>query len=55
MGYCGVSPKTCKGLYKSILNRARCLQWNPAEGLPDWGAMRVMPAPDWSPADAPAT
>jgi hypothetical protein len=35
MGYCGVSPKTCKGLYKSILNRARCLQWNPAEGLPD--------------------
>jgi len=35
MGYCGVSPKTCKGLYKSILNRARCQQWNPAEGLPD--------------------
>lgn len=35
MGYRGVSSKTCKGLYKSLLNRARCLQWNRAEGLPD--------------------
>lgn len=35
MGYRGISSKTCKGLYKSMLNRARCLQWNRAEGLPD--------------------
>ncbi len=27
-GYAGVSSKTCKGLYKSILNAARCQQWN---------------------------
>ena len=27
-GYSGVSSKTCKGLYKSILNAARCAQWN---------------------------
>jgi hypothetical protein len=35
MGYRGVSSKTCKGLYKSILNRARCLMWNREEGLAD--------------------
>jgi hypothetical protein len=27
LGYRGVSSKTCKGLYKSILNRARCEHW----------------------------
>ncbi|MCW5635069.1 MAG: mandelate racemase [Rubrivivax sp.] len=27
-GYGGVSSKTCKGLYKSLLNRARCETWN---------------------------
>ena len=27
-GYAGASSKTCKGLYKSILNAARCAQWN---------------------------
>ena len=27
-GYGGVSSKTCKGLYKSLLNRARCQQWS---------------------------
>jgi hypothetical protein len=27
LGYRGVSSKTCKGLYKSILNAARCAQW----------------------------
>lgn len=27
MGYAGVSSKTCKGLYKSLLNRARCAHW----------------------------
>ena len=35
MGYRGVSSKTCKGLYKSILNRARCLSWNRGDGLAD--------------------
>jgi L-alanine-DL-glutamate epimerase-like enolase superfamily enzyme len=27
LGYSGVSSKMCKGLYKSILNAARCAQW----------------------------
>jgi hypothetical protein len=30
-GYTGVSSKTCKGFYKSILNRARCRLWNREE------------------------
>ena len=33
-GYDGVSSKTCKGMYKSILNAARCAQWNAASGTP---------------------
>ena len=39
MGYRGVSSKTCKGLYKSILNSARCAMWNRAgaEGGPAAG------------------
>jgi len=28
LGYSGVSSKMCKGLYKSILNAARCALWN---------------------------
>ncbi len=28
LGWRGVSSKTCKGLYKSILNAARCATWN---------------------------
>ena len=28
LGYCGVSSKACKGLYKSIINKARCQLWN---------------------------
>jgi len=28
LGYCGVSSKSCKGFYKSLINRARCAQWN---------------------------
>jgi hypothetical protein len=28
LGYTGVSSKTCKGFYKSILNAARCREWN---------------------------
>lgn len=27
-GYAGVSSKTCKGIYKSMLNAARCVVWN---------------------------
>jgi hypothetical protein len=27
LGYRGVSSKTCKGIYKSLINRARCAQW----------------------------
>ena len=27
-GYSGISSKTCKGLYKSLLNAARCARWN---------------------------
>jgi len=27
LGYRGVSSKTCKGLYKSLVNRARCAKW----------------------------
>src|SRR6185369_14176028 len=29
LGYRGVSSKTCKGLYKSIINRARSEVWGP--------------------------
>ena len=32
LGYTGVSSKTCKGLYKSMLNAARCRLWNREEG-----------------------
>jgi hypothetical protein len=35
-GYAGVSSKTCKGLYKSILNAARCAAWNAQEGRPHY-------------------
>ncbi|WP_395689688.1 mandelate racemase [Caenimonas koreensis] len=31
-GYSGVSSKTCKGFYKSVLNAARCAQWNAQPG-----------------------
>jgi L-alanine-DL-glutamate epimerase-like enolase superfamily enzyme len=31
LGYAGVSSKMCKGLYKSILNAARCALWSAAE------------------------
>src|SRR6266513_2182148 len=32
LGYTGVSSKTCKCLYKSLLNAARCRLWNREEG-----------------------
>ncbi len=38
MGYTGVSSKTCKGLYKSILNAARCVHWNAQAGNAPTGA-----------------
>jgi hypothetical protein len=34
LGYSGVSSKTCKDLYRSILNSARCKMWNEAVGRP---------------------
>jgi hypothetical protein len=30
LGYAGVSSKSCKGVYKSLLNAARCARWNAA-------------------------
>lgn len=33
LGYAGISSKTCKGLYKSILNAARAAEWS-AAGAP---------------------
>jgi hypothetical protein len=31
LGYSGISSKSCKGPYRSILNRARCQKWNADE------------------------
>jgi hypothetical protein len=36
VGYCGVSSKTCKGFYKSLLNAARCVRWNAEAGRPGY-------------------
>jgi len=33
-GYQGVSSKACKGVYRSLLNAARCAAWNAREGRP---------------------
>jgi hypothetical protein len=35
-GYSGVSSKTCKGIYRSFLNAARCAAWNHEEGRPHY-------------------
>ncbi len=32
LGYTGVSSKCCKGLYKAVLNAARCRRWNTETG-----------------------
>ena len=32
LGYRGISSKSCKGFYRALINRARVLQWNTAEG-----------------------
>ena len=34
LGYTGVSSKSCKGFYRSLLNRARCAAWNAQAGTP---------------------
>ncbi|BEP43324.1 enolase C-terminal domain-like protein [Variovorax sp. V15] len=34
LGYTGVSSKSCKGFYKSVINAARCAQWNAASEKP---------------------
>ena len=32
LGYAGISSKQCKGIYKSIINAARCVSWTAAGG-----------------------
>ncbi len=32
LGYRGISSKTCKGFYKSLINRMRCAAWNAEAG-----------------------
>ena len=32
LGYTGISSKSCKGFYRSLLNRARVARWNDEEG-----------------------
>jgi hypothetical protein len=32
LGYAGVSSKACKGVWRSVINLARCKAWNAAEG-----------------------
>lgn len=34
LGWTGVSSKSCKGLYKALLNRARCDRWNEQQKAP---------------------
>jgi len=36
LGYSGVSSKTCKGLWRSLANRARCERWNREAGADRW-------------------
>ena len=36
MGYTGISSKTCKGFYKSLLNAARCAAWNAEDPGPGY-------------------
>ncbi len=45
MGYTGVSSKTCKGFYKSILNAARCVMWNVQAGANAGHAAHAADAP----------
>jgi len=50
LGYTGVSSKTCKGLYKSMLNRIRCDLWNAEAG----GTRYFMSAEDLTTQAGPA-
>jgi hypothetical protein len=34
LGYTGISSKACKGVWRSLLNLARCRAWNAAESAP---------------------
>ncbi|MDB5373145.1 MAG: mandelate racemase, partial [Belnapia sp.] len=36
LGYTGVSSKSCKGVWRSLLNRARCEAWNAADAETDY-------------------
>jgi len=36
LGYSGVSSKACKGIYKSLLNAARCVAWNNESDTPGY-------------------
>jgi hypothetical protein len=36
LGYTGVSSKACKGIWRSLLNRARCEAWNAADEERDY-------------------
>jgi len=43
-GYGGISSKTCKGVYRSLLNAARCAVWNAERSAP-WNAEAAPGAP----------
>ena len=45
-GWAGVSAKSCKGLYKAIVNRARCRVWNDAARRDGRAARHFMSAED---------
>jgi len=48
LGYRGVSSKTCKGLYKSLINRARCAAWNKSGSGPNFQSQgKFGPDPDF--------
>lgn len=34
LGYTGISSKSCKGFYRSLLNRARVAKWSADDGIP---------------------
>ncbi|NLR99326.1 mandelate racemase [Rhizobium sp. P38BS-XIX] len=34
LGYTGISSKSCKGFYRSLLNRARVAKWSAEDGIP---------------------
>lgn len=46
LGYCGVSAKSCKGIYRALLNRARVDHWNAQAGSGAGGGRFFMSAED---------